>query len=299
MTFHQLNIFKHVVEFGSVTKASAHIGIPQPAASRAIRALENEFGLSLFDRSGVNIRVNENGQLLYEYAKQVLQLTTQLSSTMLAKKEETDSTISIIVEAASYLFPSICTAFIQAHDDAMFRLLHQTAPERGEKADYPMRLFSSRERPVDANILVLAEEEIKLAVQRDGPFGQRRQIDLSEVGGMGFVSLFKTRGLRQITDYYCKLAGFEPKVIFETDNTTTVTRYVNSGHGIAFIPELTWPKENRSDEHVHLLSITEPVCRRFINLSTFDRRNFSKYETMFAEFLIDYFHNLQVSQGNP
>ncbi|NLA71776.1 MAG: LysR family transcriptional regulator [Clostridiaceae bacterium] len=296
MTFHQLNIFKHVVEFGSVTKASAHIGIPQPAASRAIRALEDEFGLALFDRSGTSIVVNENGQLLYEYAKQVLRLTSGLTSAMLTRKEQEDSTISIIVEAASYLFPHICTAFIEKHDDAKFRLLHQATYGRIEKTGYPMQLFSSRERPTDEDTFVLAEEEIKLAVQRDGPFGNRQQIALAEVSDMGFVSLFKTRGLRQITDHYCELAGFEPRVIFETDNTTTVTRYVNSGHGIAFIPELTWPKEIRGDEHVHLLSITEPVCRRFINLSTLDRRELSKYEILFADFLIDYFRKLSMSQ---
>lgn len=289
MTFHQLNLFRHVVEFGSITRASNHLGIPQPAVTRAVRALEKEWGLQLLNRTGKGVLVNENGRLVYDYARQVLRLTANLESALQKRKQQEETTISIVVEAASRLFPSICTSFAQEHQDAKFRVLHQDAPQDRDPQDYPLRLYSSRERPDRAGSLVLAEEEIKLAVQPDGPFGQLDQIALAQVSGMGFVSLFKTRGLRQITDYYCKLAGFEPNVIFETDNTSTVMRYVSSGHGVAFIPALTWPAETEGDVKVKLLSITDPPCRRFINLATDGGQGLNRYEKRFRDFLIGYF----------
>jgi LysR family transcriptional activator of glutamate synthase operon len=288
MTFHQLNLFRHVVDFGSITRASSHLGIPQPAVTRAVRSLEQELGVSLLDRTGRGIRVNENGRLLYDYARQVLRLTASLETAMTERKVREETTVSILVEAASHLFPSICTAFAQKFSDAKFRALHQDAPDEADLPDYPLRLYSSREGPDRTGSLVLAEEEILLAVQPDGPFGQRDRIALAEVSGMGFVSLFKTRGLRRITDYYCQLAGFEPQVIFETDNTSTVMRYVSSGHGIAFIPAMTWPREREDGTRVHLLSITEPLCRRFIKLAVADGR-LNPYEKHFRDFLVDYF----------
>ena len=292
MTFNQLNIFCHIVEYGSVTRASKHLGIPQPAASRIVRSLEKEFGLPLFDSVGRGMVVNDNGRLLYDYAKQILQLNTKLESEMQAKKKKHDTTISIIVEAASYLFPHICTAFNSRYEDTSFKALHREPSGSTETGTYPLRLYSSLERSTSKNTVVLADEEIRLAVPRASQFGDREKIKLSEVRDMGFVSLFKTSGLRQITDYFCKLAGFEPKVIFETDNSSAVTRYVNSGHGIAFIPELTWPKDD-SDENIHLLSISEPKCRRFINLSSAGEQQLSRYEALFADFLQDYFRDLQ------
>ena len=289
MTFHQLNLFRHVVEFGSITRASNHLGIPQPAVTRAVRALEKEWGLQLLDRTGRGIRVNENGRLVYDYARQLLRLTANLESTLQKRRQQEETTISIVVEAASRLFPSICTSFTQEYGDAKFRVLHQDAPQDRDPRDYPLRLYSSRERPARAGSLVLAEEEIKLAVQPDGPFGQQDHIALAQVSGMGFVSLFKTLGLRQITDYYCQLAGFEPNVIFETDNTSTVMRYVSSGHGVAFIPALTWPGETDYGIKVQLLSITDPPCRRFINLATDGGQGLNSYEKRFRDFLIGYF----------
>lgn len=295
MTFHQLNLFRHVVEFGSITRASNHLGIPQPAVTRAVRALEKEWGLQLLNRTGKGVLVNENGRLLYDYARQVLRLTANLESAMVKRKKQEETTISIVVEAASRLFPSICTLFAQQYEDARFRVLHQDVPEDRDPQDYPLRLFSSREEPAPGTALVLAEEEIMLAVQPDGPFGLLDRIALAEVSNLGFVSLFKTRGLRRITDYYCQLAGFEPRVIFETDNTSTVMRYVSSGHGVAFIPALTWPGDDDNSAKVHLLSITDPLCRRNINLAA-SCSHLNAYEKRFRDFLIDYFRR-QAGQG--
>lgn len=292
MTLNQLNIFCHIVELGSVTRASEHLGIPQPTASRVIRSLEKEFGLPLFNSVGRGMLVNDNGCVLYNYAKQIVQLNTKLDSEMQAKKQEHDTTIPIIVEAASYLFPHICTAFNSSYEDARFKALHREPTVGAETCGYPLRLYSSREKPNDKDTVVLAAEEILLAVQRASQFGQKEKIKLREVRDLGFVSLFKTSGLRQITDYFCQQAGFEPKVIFETDNSAAVTRYVNSGRGIAFIPKLTWPKDD-SDDNIHLLSISEPKCRRYINLSVSNKIHLSRYEKLFADYLKEYFHALQ------
>lgn len=290
MTFHQLKIFFTVVETGSVTRASQKLGIPQPAASRALSSLEEEFGLPLFDRTGRGLSVNDHGLVLYDYAREVLSLTAKLQGTMATRKKEEETTISIVVEAASYLFPQICADFGQSYPDAVFRALHRDEGEEGNPA-YPLRLYSSREAPDEEGVVVLAEEEIKLAVPNEGPLADREVIALHEVSQMGFVSLFKNRGLRRITDYFCQEAGFSPRIIFETDNTTTVSRYVNSGHGVAFIPVLTWPKEE-GDRPTHLVSISRPVCRRFINLGLRARAGLGRYERLFFDFLVDYFKKL-------
>lgn len=293
MTFHQLNVFRCVVEMGGVSRASDHLDIPQPAATRAIRALEEEFGLELFDRSGNRMVVNESGQLLYDFTTRLFRMKAKLETAMEARRQHDDTVISIVVEAASSRLPQICTAFSERHPDATFRLLHQPAAVRWEAKDYHLRLHSTRERPTGDHLYVLADEAIKLAVQSDGPFGDRTSVKLAEVKDMGFVSLFRTHGLRQITDAYCAIAGFQPKIIFETDNTTTVFRYVNAGHGIAFIPDLTWPKQREGDEQVHLIAITEPVCRRYINLSTLEPSDLTRYERLFVDFLIESFQTIQ------
>ena len=290
MTFHQLTVFCQVVESGSVTRASEQLGVPQPAVTRVIRSLEDELGVRLLDRWGKGIRINDNGRLLYDYARQVLRLTANLESSMEKRRSQADTTISIIVEAASHLFPSICAEFGKSHPDAKFRVLHQDTPEAGGSPDYPMRLFSTRQPAGDSGTRLLADEEIKLAVQPDGPLADKDRIELGQVGRMDFVALFKTRGLRRITDYYCQEAGFEPNVIFETDNTSTLMRYVSSGHGLAFIPALTWPRETEGVP-VHLLTITRPVCRRSINL-TLDQERLGLYEQLFADFLVEYFRKL-------
>ncbi len=291
MTFHQLRIFIQVVDAGGVSRAAEKLGIPQPAVTRAIRSLEKEFGLTFFDRRGKENKLNHHGRILYRHARQLVQESRALEAAMGQIREEESVTVAIIVEAASQLFPAISAAFSDLYPQVRFRALHRDPPAEGGFDDYALRLYSSREKPDDPQSRVLAEEAILLAVQAGGPLGDRERLALIEVKEEGFVSLFKNRSLRQITDSYCREAGFLPRVIFETDNTDTVIKTIRSGHGIAFIPALTWPRDKAGDG-IRLLTITDPVCTRSINLGVTGKRPLNRLEKRFMTFLADYFARL-------
>jgi LysR family nitrogen assimilation transcriptional regulator len=68
----QLEYFQHVAELGSFTRAATYLSVVQPALSRQIRALETEFGQSLFDRNGRGVSLTEAGKRLLEHARGIL-----------------------------------------------------------------------------------------------------------------------------------------------------------------------------------------------------------------------------------
>ena len=61
------------------------------------------------------------------------------------------------------------------------------------------------------------------------------------------------------------MAGFDPNVVLESDSPETVRELIRAGIGISFIPILTW--QDMEDEHIALVPISTPHCRRYINLS--------------------------------
>src|SRR4051812_36176920 len=63
----QLDYFRAVGQFQHVTKAAQHLGISQPALSRAIAALEADIGIPLFEHRRRSIRLTENGQVFLSY----------------------------------------------------------------------------------------------------------------------------------------------------------------------------------------------------------------------------------------
>ncbi|MGE3144695.1 MAG: LysR family transcriptional regulator, partial [Pseudorhodoplanes sp.] len=73
MDFRELRYFSFVAELKSFSRAAAQLRIAQPALSRCVRQLEEELGVTLFDRHGRGVTLTEAGQTLYERAQTLLQ----------------------------------------------------------------------------------------------------------------------------------------------------------------------------------------------------------------------------------
>ncbi len=88
----------------------------------------------------------------------------------------------------------------------------------------------------------VAEELIDLAVPPNHPLAQRflsgdhRPVQLSELRDESFIVLKKGQGFRKIVFDVCKEAGFEPRVVFESNNIETIQSLVATGMGVTFVP---------------------------------------------------------------
>lgn len=72
MNLELYKIFCCVVTTGNILKASELLYISQPAVSRAIKQLEDDIGCQLFVRSSRGVRLTNQGEILYKYAKQAI-----------------------------------------------------------------------------------------------------------------------------------------------------------------------------------------------------------------------------------
>src|SRR5207253_4161856 len=74
MDFDQLRTFLEVAKLGSFSRAAEKVLRSQPAVSAQIRQLEQEYGHRLFDRSTKSVRLTPAGEVVLEYARQLLAL---------------------------------------------------------------------------------------------------------------------------------------------------------------------------------------------------------------------------------
>ena len=65
-------------KYGTLSKAAEELHITQPALSRSMKKLENEFGVSLFDREKSKIRLSETGKIAVQYAEKVLEAEREM-----------------------------------------------------------------------------------------------------------------------------------------------------------------------------------------------------------------------------
>ena len=72
----RLKVFRVVAEHQSFHKAAEYLFLTQPAVTRQIKALENDLGLRLFDRTTSKIMLTRQGSVLLAYAKKLAQLVS-------------------------------------------------------------------------------------------------------------------------------------------------------------------------------------------------------------------------------
>lgn len=75
MTLTQLRYVAKVAECGSITEAARRLYVSQPSLSAAIRDLENELGISIFNRSAKGITLTPDGSEFLSYARQIVEQT--------------------------------------------------------------------------------------------------------------------------------------------------------------------------------------------------------------------------------
>ena len=129
------------------------------------------------------------------------------------------------------------------------------------------------------------KENIYLAVPKDSKYAEVSSIDLRAVKDESFIMLSSTRLFGAICSRYCSIAGFYPKVIFESDSPTAVQNIISMGAGIAFWPEYSWGKLH--NKNLKLVTISEPACERDLIVELHYRHPRSLYAEDFYNFLIN------------
>ena len=119
---------------------------------------------------------------------------------------------------------------------------------------------------------------------KDSKYANYESIDLSEVKDESFVMLSNSRLFGVICSKYCSIAGFTPKILFESDSPVAVQNIIGTGTGIAFWPEYSWGKVK--NKNVSLLPISYPVCPRDLIIELHGRLPKSEYAEDFYKYLL-------------
>lgn len=106
---HKLKVFKEVALTKSFTKTAENLFISQPAVSKTIKNLEQQYGKAFFERKGNHIKLTTDGSLFLEYTKQLLAIYNEMSNVFTASSEMLPSSVKLAASTtiAQYIVPKI------------------------------------------------------------------------------------------------------------------------------------------------------------------------------------------------
>lgn len=283
MELQKLRYFHTVAKFQHMTKAAASIKIAQPALTQAIRSLENELGVALFVKRGRNILLTEFGEHLMKRLDTLLPDIDNIPLEIAQMKKQVNKTVKLNILAASTFVINAIVNYRKDHPDAIFDF-EQSALKYD--CDIIISTNGLHEAPAgNPKRRCVKEENIFLAVPSDSKYASYPSIELAAVKDDGFVMLSNSRLFGVICNKFCSIAGFYPKILFESDSPGAVQNIISTGTGVAFWPEYSWG--SLAVQNVVLLPITNPVCKRELIIELHERTLSSQYAEDFFDFLVD------------
>src|ERR1700720_1362090 len=250
MDFDQLEIFLEVARLSSFSRAAEKRSRTQPAISSQIRALEEEVGARLLDRSGGRVSLTASGKLFFKYAEETLErrktILTEIAETERVPRGE------IVVGANEgtclHILPEVFAQFKRDYPNVAVGI---------KRSDYARILESVLENVVDFGVVSLPVNDNRLEAQmihRDElvlitapkhALASRKSISLAEVLEYPLV-VPKLGHTRDALDALFYDHNLKPNLAMELDSSELLKRFVAADVGVGFIARSHVPEDVRA-----------------------------------------------------
>ncbi len=135
MNLKQLEAFVEVAEGRSFSKAAKTLYLTQPTISAHISSLEKELDVRLFVRNTKEVNLSENGQILYKYARQIIDLEKEIEEAFGREKDSEKKCITIAASTipAQYLLPKVLARFNEKYPGEQLNIMEMHSQGVAEK----------------------------------------------------------------------------------------------------------------------------------------------------------------------
>lgn len=277
MTLTELKYIVAVARHKHFGRAAEACFVAQPTLSVAIKKLEEELGVVMFERGGSDVTATPIGAQIVAQAEHVLEQTAAIKE--IAKQNNDPLAgvfrLGLIYTIGPYLLPSLVRGMIK-HTPQMPLVLQE---------NYTTRLLELlRQGELDAAIVALPlpekgfmtlpvyEEPFVVAVPQQHPWAQRKSIDAMELKSETMLLLGNGHCFRdQVLEVCPEMARFATNEdgiarTFEGSSLETIRHMVASGIGITVLPKASAPNPTSTDGMLCHLPFSDPIPTRQVAL---------------------------------
>src|SRR5438105_1411245 len=248
MQIDSLKVFCDLAETESFTKAAQINEVTQSAVSQQISSLERHFKSLLIERSKKRFRLTREGQVLYDYSKQMIALYDGLHSRLQEIKDIISGTIRIatIYSIGRHDLPPYLKKFLKAYPTVNVHVEYRRANQvyedvLGNVVDLGLVAYPSRDNKLE--ILPLRKDPLILICHPQHPFAKQKSIKMKTLTGQKFIGFQPDIPTRKALDKILKENSVEVQHVMEFDNIETVKRAVEIDAGVAIVPQGTVVQE--------------------------------------------------------
>ncbi|MDB5625344.1 MAG: transcriptional regulator [Tardiphaga sp.] len=241
MDLRRLRTFRSVAELGSLSKASDHLRVAQPALSRQIKLLEHELRVELFTRNGRGMVLTSAGQLLLDrtsgLVRQIEQVRDDLQSVGGTPSGRVVlglvPTVSCVLSARFarriiQTLPAVSLLIVESYGGHLVEWLH-----RGEM---DLAIIYGPSSDLHLSVETLGRDDVVAVGPRGSKLNERGEVDIAWLAAQKLVLPSHSHGLRALIERAAARKNLALKVLMEADSFRVLTSIVEEGIGFTLLP---------------------------------------------------------------
>ncbi|WP_454766182.1 LysR family transcriptional regulator [Cupriavidus campinensis] len=244
MELRQLKQVLVLAETLNFHRAAEKLHMAQPPLSTSIRKLEEELGVTLFDRLPSGLRLTPAGEAVLRNARRTLFYAEEIRRA--AREGESGEQgllrLGFIGSATYALMPELIRAYRRQYPRVDLAIEESTTVDLLRKLeDHSLDVALVRYpvlEPTDAELTLLQRDRFMLAVSTDSPLAAQPDVALAALADVPFIMYSRTRVPSMHMLITCALyeAGVKPRIAQEAVQVHSILSLVDSGLGVALLP---------------------------------------------------------------
>ena len=243
MEIRQLKTFISIVKLGNFSQAAHFLGYTQSTVTTHIQLLEKEFNTALFERFGHQLMLTTDGERLYDYAEQILQLAD-------CTKNELENTavphgpiiIGIPESICMYRLADLVREYAFLYPDVELKLKLGTGSDFRallRKNMMDIAFFLDKKKP-EADLIsrFLWEEEIVMVASAAHPLANLKQVGAKDLREHTLIFTDSGSIYQLALKEYLRRLSALPRAIWEIGQIHMVKQFVESDLGVTILPLL-------------------------------------------------------------
>lgn len=266
MNRYQLELFCEIARVKSFSKAAKLLHMSQPAVSAQIQAVEHFYGTSLFNRSSSGVTLNEFGELVHKYAKDILKLHEALEREI-DRLIETDNKKLLVGASSSfgsYALPCGIWFFKEKFPHVEVNLEIGNAEKilamlKEDKVHVALLEASFSDKMKDFVSQFASSDDLLVIAPPKKPWEERQNISLEELKKAPLIMREKGSGIREAFEKAIASQGLSLKdfnIKTEMSSTDAIKSTVEAGFGLSISSRVAVKKEIQNGM-VHAMTIEE------------------------------------------
>jgi DNA-binding transcriptional LysR family regulator len=245
-TLRQLHYFVAVAEHGSVTLAAHALAISQSSVTAAIKDLEADLGVKLFDRHSRGLKVTHRGHHFLRHATDILSAVSGARQAFAQEDEAATGQLQLGVTSlmAGYVMSDLLSKYRRANPQVVVSAIEDSGDYLqhllvGGELDVAVMVSSNLRERTGLQMEILNVSPYRLWLPIGHPLVRQESISLSDIAAEPLIVL----NVDEMEEEAVKLLsalGTRPRVAFRTRSVEAVRSLVATGAGVALLPDLVY-----------------------------------------------------------